>query len=170
MTDEEFRLVVRTFASVFPDATLRSLYPGRDVLLLGSLRPLEIDPAALRKGFARPGVAERLKAVGIGGPTALLALQTAADARVRAIAGRGRIHEDRFPILDYAAPKALFLDTVSFIPEAYDSRFKDAGLLLARLLARRGRPLSREELSDLAAYDRRFGTRLADRARLDRAR
>jgi len=163
MTDEDFRLVVRTFASSFPHATLWSLFPGRDVLLLGSEGPLEAE--GLEAAFRRPGVARRLWDVGVGGSATLLALQTASDPAVRSMAGRGRVHEDRFPLLDYSAPRALFLDRSTFVPEAYDGRFRDPDALLARWLAARKRRLNPVELADLASYDRLYGTRLAERAR-----
>lgn len=86
MSDEAFRLVLRTFASAFPVVEAWDLGRG-DVLILGSDAPLPVEPAAL--GDVR---------------------RVLDDAAVRRLAGTGAFHTDDRPLLEYLAGKALFLD------------------------------------------------------------
>src|SRR5581483_11048374 len=50
-SQETFRLVARTFLSVFPDATLWEVFPNTDYLLLGARAPLELDAGKLAPRF-----------------------------------------------------------------------------------------------------------------------
>jgi predicted Zn-dependent protease len=86
----------------------------------------------------------------------------ATDATVRKIAGRGRFNEDYYPILEYEAPKAFFLGSVASLIRRYDERELPAGagaLYLTRYLRERQAPLSREELKNLIAYHRAYGSK-----------
>jgi spermidine synthase len=161
MRDSDVRLVLRTFASVFESVTLWNVSTN-DILLVGSRAPLE---ETLGPSLSPDAARGQLASMSIRGPAALLALQSATDERVREMAGKGRLHEDRFPILDYEAPKSMFLDRVSRLVSAGDERFGGEGLLIKAWLRGRGRPLGSGELSDLEAYDRRYGTDLAARAK-----
>ena len=55
-------------------------------------------------------------------PEALLARQLASQRTGFAIAGKGPIQSDLFPILEYEAPRAFYLGTGSSILDHYDER------------------------------------------------
>jgi predicted membrane-bound spermidine synthase len=165
MDDETLRLLLRTFCSQFAQVTLWEIPPSKtDILLIGSDAPLPRDFAAMESGLRRPGAAKDLARLGIGRLPTLLALQNASDRTVRELAGSGRINEDQFPLLEYAAPRALFRMGASDLILARDERLgsrSGQGLALARLLAARGTPLSREEFAELAGFQARRGGALA---------
>ncbi|MFH1723124.1 MAG: hypothetical protein ABII00_00735 [Elusimicrobiota bacterium] len=171
MSDEVLRLVLRTFSAAFERVTLWNV-SSNDILLVGSAAPLVTEEAPAGTGrpsrefqrmaaaFARPKALEDLRSIGIGDLTTLLSLQSASDATVRRAAGEGPLNEDLFPRLEYKAPVALFVDSTSRLLEAHDERLKPAAgssPYLTRHLLERGRPLTREELRNLAAFHGRYG-------------
>ena len=67
---------MRTFIDAFPQGTVwNSAVGGRgyDVVLLGSVEPLQIDVAAIERRMARPRILESLREVKIGTALDLLA-------------------------------------------------------------------------------------------------
>ncbi|MDD5628242.1 MAG: hypothetical protein PHU21_04200, partial [Elusimicrobia bacterium] len=167
MSDETLRLILRTFCSQFERVELWEIPPSRtDVLLIGSAGPAEPDFQAMETRLRRPAVARDLARLGIGRLTTLLSLQAAGDGAVRAAAGAGRINEEQFPILEYAAPKDLFLGGGVDLLSSWDERPRRPGpqpLELSRYLAKRGRDLSADEFQELSEFQRKSG---GDAARL----
>jgi spermidine synthase len=80
---EEFRAIVHTFSSVFPEVWLFETVPGADVLLVAGGRPGGVD----------------------------LPAPTLDPAQVRALAKGGGWNTDDRPRVELAAPKALHRDT-----------------------------------------------------------
>jgi spermidine synthase len=80
---EEFRAIVHTFSSVFPEVWLFETVPGADVLLVAGGRPEGAD----------------------------LPAPTLNPAQVRALAKGGGWNTDDRPRVELAAPKALHMDT-----------------------------------------------------------
>jgi spermidine synthase len=70
--DEDSRSLVRSFLDVFPYATAWST-ELHEVLLVGSLSPIELDANQISARFNQPRVAAALREVGIASPQALLA-------------------------------------------------------------------------------------------------
>ena len=110
MQDDLVFLVLRTFADAFPHMEIWDTQEG-DIVMLGSLRPWESSPAVFRKVFERPAVREDLEKIGLASPEAVWARQMASQHTVHAIVGAvdGPLQTDRFPILEYAAPRAFFI-------------------------------------------------------------
>lgn len=121
MTDETVKLVLRTFVSSFEHVTLWAPMPG-DFLLVGSKKPLPLDFANSRNRYESEKVREDLRRIGIEAFPTMLSLQVASDVGVRKAAGKGRLNEDLFPILEYDAPKAFFLGQASLLFNAHDER------------------------------------------------
>jgi len=158
MDDETFRLALRTFAAAFPNvAVWRTV--ASDIILLGSERPL-MPEAGLEAAAARPEVRAELERIGITRPATLLSLHIASDGTARSWAGRGPLNTDRFPRLEYLAPRAVFLRETSMLASREEDRphpARSKGLALWAHLAARGRPLSGEEYREIALYERRRG-------------
>jgi predicted membrane-bound spermidine synthase/tetratricopeptide (TPR) repeat protein len=156
MDDETLRLILRTFCSQFEHVALWEVPPAKtDILLVGSTEPVPLDFRLMEAAIQRPAAAQDLSRIGISRLPTLLALQSASDRTVRELAGSGRINEDQFPLLEYAAPKALFRMGMSDLVHSRDERLgvrSGQGLALARYLAARGRPLSREEFAELGEF------------------
>jgi len=69
---EDTQSLVKAFLAVFPHASLWST-DFHEMLLVGSMAPLELDAARIASRLALPGVAQSLREVGIGSTVALLA-------------------------------------------------------------------------------------------------
>ncbi|WP_410953124.1 fused MFS/spermidine synthase [Pseudomonas sp. S1(2024)] len=91
--DEDSRSLVRSFIDVFPHASLWTT-EFHEMLLIGSLQPLQLDVPRIRQRLAQVPVAEALAEVGIDSPQALLA--TWVTDRV----GLQRYAADALPVTD----------------------------------------------------------------------
>jgi len=96
-TDTEYKLIMRTFTSVFPHTTL--WYGGS--LMVGSSRPLVLDEDAFAKKLERPAARTALSDVGLGSFSELLSHYTAGPAELRAFVGEGLILSDDRPLTEY---------------------------------------------------------------------
>jgi hypothetical protein len=109
MDDGIVNLIVRTFTSVFPVVEIWEVNGG-DLIMLGSDRPWKSDPEAYQWVFGRDVPRRQLASIGLTSPQMILARQFASQRTAFAVAGPGPIQTDDFPILEYAAPKAFFLN------------------------------------------------------------
>jgi predicted membrane-bound spermidine synthase len=119
--DAVVSLVLRTFSGVFPHMEVWDTCGG-DIILLGSKVPWPTTIDRLRIGFAREAVRRDLGAIGISGPSALLARQLASQRTAFAIAGDGPNQSDWFPVIEYAAPRAFYLGGSSQMLVKFDER------------------------------------------------
>jgi len=152
MTDETLKLVLRTFTQSFEHVTLWSP-KAADLLLMGSKLPLNVDFKKSSARFHSTKVMEDLRRLGIESFPTILSLQIASDDGVRKAAGRGRINEDLFPILEYEAPKAFFLGQTSSFLDSYDEKLharQKSPLYFAQYL--KINPLGLRGSKDIAIY------------------
>ena len=136
--DETFRLVVRTFRSVFPHVTVwQSL--TTDVLLVGSSEVLRIDEEKLLTKFQLEKVKADLARIRISDPATLLSLQMLSEGPVREYASSGPLNTEDKPLLEHWAPKAFFVDRGVTEINRYDERrvFGRSDLLLDQVLSKR---------------------------------
>ena len=96
-SDAEWRLVARTFLSVFPDATLWA----DGSLLVGTKQPLRIDAGDFTVKLAAPGLADALRSIGLNRYEDLVELFRAGPDELRRWLGEGPILTDDRPILEY---------------------------------------------------------------------
>jgi spermidine synthase len=95
--DAHYRLIMRTFLSAFPDATLWS---GGE-LMVGSLGPLRISRSAYDRNAADPRVRPSLARVGLESFDALLARYTAGPEEMRRFVGEGPVLTDDRPLVEF---------------------------------------------------------------------
>jgi len=174
-TDETLTSVLVTFGEAFPYVTAWSMSRS-DLLLVGSTEPVEWDFEAAEELFQRPGVAEMLRRVGVCDLFTLLSRQRMSALRTaEAISLGGYLNTDNFPFLEYAAPRAFFLDATATLVTRFDERYRtlrNTDLFVADYL--RGRLPTREELASFTGYYRHLGLegeglyRSALQAQLDR--
>ncbi|MDD5141429.1 MAG: fused MFS/spermidine synthase [Verrucomicrobiales bacterium] len=119
--DDIVELVLRTFSSVFPYVEIWDAGAG-DIVLIGAMQPWPSGPDVFRQSFAIDRVRTDMWMINIESPEALLARQLASQRTGFAIAGKGSIQSDLFPVLEYAAPRAFFLGTGSRVMWGYDER------------------------------------------------
>jgi spermidine synthase len=104
------RTAIRTFQSVFPYVLIFQAI-GRDLLLLGSERPVLLDLPRLEAQLSVPDVAEDLRRVGIGGPYDLLAKFTLGTEEVETLTAGVPINTDDNALIEFGAPRTLYVDT-----------------------------------------------------------
>jgi spermidine synthase len=121
MQDDILALILRTFGSVFPYMEIWDIGDG-DLIILGSQQPWQTGPDVFRQSFAIDRVREDMWMMNIQSPEALMAKQLASQQTAFAIAGPGRLQSDWFPVLEYEAPRAFYMNGVSFLLDRYDER------------------------------------------------
>ncbi|WP_410054117.1 fused MFS/spermidine synthase [Cupriavidus sp. BIC8F] len=99
--DEDTRMLVRSFLDVFPHAMLWTT-ELHEMMLVGSLSPLELDAVRIRTRFEQPEVAAALQAVGIRSPAALMATWVTDRAGLDWYAADAPAVTDDRPRIEYA--------------------------------------------------------------------
>jgi spermidine synthase len=106
--DAAVALVLRTYASVFPNISVWYTY-GADMLLLGFDRvDRALDVEALEERFAQSDFAAGFARVGIENFAQLAAHELLPLGSIRALEQSGEIHSLRHPLLSYRAARAFF--------------------------------------------------------------
>lgn len=85
-TEPDTRSLVRSFLDVFPHATLWTT-ELHEMMLVGSLTPIELDARRIAARFDQPGVSAALREVGVDSPSAVLATFVCDRAGLEGYAG-----------------------------------------------------------------------------------
>ena len=96
-SDTHYRLIARTFQSVFPETTV--WVDG--TLLVGSTRPLRLERHAIARPHQHPALRAALVEAGLADAGAVLAAYTAGPSELRAFLGEGPVLTDDKPMLEY---------------------------------------------------------------------
>jgi spermidine synthase len=134
MQDPIVEMVIRTFASVFPNMEIWDASYG-DLVLLGSNQPWVSSPAILRNAYQIALVREDLASIGLATPEAFFARRFASQRTAPFIAGPGPIQSDGFPILEYDAPLAFYIGTNARRIMRFDERTWQSALASAETSA-----------------------------------
>jgi spermidine synthase len=98
---DDSRSLVRSFLDVFPYATLWTS-EFHEMLLVGSLQPIELDAAKISQRFQQDSVRDTLQDIGIGSASALLATWVTDRAGLERFAGNAQPVTDDQPRIEYA--------------------------------------------------------------------
>jgi spermidine synthase len=101
-TNAETRSLVRSFLDVFPQATLWTT-ELHEMLLVGSLAPIELDAGRIAARFNQPEVGSALREVGIASPAALMATWVTDRAGLEHYAGDAPPVTDDRPRIEYGS-------------------------------------------------------------------
>lgn len=93
----EYKLIMRTFLEVFPDATLWN--DGE--FMVGTLQPMQIDPHAISRMREHLPTREALDAIGLTHFEVLRTWYTAGPNEMRALVGAGPVLTDDKPMVEY---------------------------------------------------------------------
>jgi spermidine synthase len=96
-TDAEYKLIARTFLSVFPHTSVWT----DGTLLVGSLEPLQIRRADFDRKLLAPGRAAGAQDLGAPSFDRLLAMYRAGPDELRAFVGPGPLLTDDRPLVEY---------------------------------------------------------------------
>ncbi|QVQ28163.1 fused MFS/spermidine synthase [Achromobacter deleyi] len=140
---EDTRALVASFIDVFPHAQLWTS-ELHEMLLVGSLQPLELDAAKIEARYGQPDTAAALKAVGISSAGALLSTWVTDRAGLARFAGDTPAVTDDRPGIEYATwvrpreitrvlPRMLALRSEPPLRGASDALLAEMDLERARL-------------------------------------
>ncbi len=137
----ELKMIVNTFRQVFPHATLWRTIRG-DYLLVGRASPLSVDYALLERRIAASAtVWEDMASLRLSSPLDLLSLFFLDEADLASFAEGAPENTDDRPLLEFAAPLALYADTTDensrLLREARTTEFPPTTNLPAGLLKTR---------------------------------
>ena len=96
-TDAEYKMIMRTYLSVFPHATLW----GDGSIMIGSRRPLKLFKEEFEAKFAYPEFREAFASVGVRSFQDLLSLYTAGPEEMKRFVGDGPLLTDDRPSVEY---------------------------------------------------------------------
>ncbi|MBD3180748.1 tetratricopeptide repeat protein, partial [Candidatus Poribacteria bacterium] len=112
MSQENLKVVVKTFNSIFPHTTIWYTLLG-DLLMLGTHEELEIDYLELAKRYNIPGVLEDMQRLSIREPLAILSCYLLDEDGVAKMVSGAEINTDDHPILEYSTPRSLYMNTAN---------------------------------------------------------
>ena len=133
--DDILKLVTRTFCGAFSNVTLWQT-AASDIVFMGSDEPLALDLPMLKRKFQEERIKKDLARVHIIDVPTLLSIQNLSDEQCREYADYGSLNTEDLPSLEYASPRAFFIN--KGVPEfvTYDERPKySAGRLLLQTYA-----------------------------------
>ena len=109
----DLRMIVRTFGTAFPSATLWGPTVA-DYLLVGSTEPLRLNLTALGARVASaPELRRDLEGIGLGSPVSLLADFLLGEADLARYAAGASINADDLLPLEFSAPRSLYRETTA---------------------------------------------------------
>ena len=125
LSSVEFRIIVRTFQSVFPHASLWVTHGIDDQgqfisygLLVGSVAPLSIDVSRLQKRLACEDVRRDLQPFGLHTAAGFLDSFICAEDGLRDWTGEGPVNTDDLPYTQYKTchSRKVLMDASEFVP------------------------------------------------------
>ncbi len=112
MAPDDLRMVVRSFQTVFPEATLWTTFQG-DYLLVGSLHPIEVDLDRLRAIYARNAdFRQDMNRIHLRSPEAILSDFYLDGPELARFSVGARLNTDDLLPLEFSAPRNLYRDTL----------------------------------------------------------
>lgn len=111
LRNEDLKTMINTFRSVFPHTTLFSQFNYPDLLMIGSLKPLKLDLDTLQTKLRDENVNKSLARVRSNDLYTILSFLLMDESSVALYAGEAPINTDDKPIIEYTAPKNMYLNT-----------------------------------------------------------
>lgn len=110
-SDEIYKIVLKTFSSVFPEITVWCTGIN-DTLLIGSNRKQVVDFYESEKRITNAAIKEDLARIRLHDLFTLLSLQLSSNSGAQdLIKFRRSVNSDYFPVLEYQAPLALYMNS-----------------------------------------------------------
>jgi hypothetical protein len=93
----QYELIVRTFLTAFPDATLWA----DGTLLVGTKKPMAVSRSAFERQMADPRTRAANEWIGLASFETLMSWYTAGPQTIRRVIGSGPILTDDHPLIEY---------------------------------------------------------------------
>lgn len=111
MSPDDLAMIIHTFTQAFPYVQLwTSYYP--DLMLVGYHSPTKLDFSQVQEKFKNPQMLADLGEYGVQTPESLLGSFWLDDGELRQIAKDASTHSDNKPLLEFSAPKSLYVQTL----------------------------------------------------------
>lgn len=149
-SDDIVSMVVRTFRSVYGDATAWGT-AGADLFLISGADPMTADWNRIAQRMREPQVADSLERARVTHPAALAGLHMLSRDGLAAYAGQGDLHTDAWPQLEFAGARALFVNSWARQLIDSDERRKHRPRNLAISAWLRGRAPDADEAAAIAS-------------------
>lgn len=173
LDDFSFKMIARTFSQAFPHASLWNT-SVLDTAFVGSREPIRPDFRKMRERMRAEAVKEDLARIDADDPLQLLSMQAVSEGLFRLyVEGEGITNSDRYPLLEYRAPRALYTGQAVEAIQKLDQRLgplKGSELLLESFLA--GNPLAADQIYAIGKrlarwppFERSMGFRLIELSR-----
>ncbi len=131
MASADFKMLVRTFRSVFPNLTVWEVDLDSDYLLVGSMDDVAVDAETLQNLLANEDMRHDLATMGITDLASFAGkLLMVGDDISRYTAGAA-LHTDANGRLEYSAPRALLQHSTRLLEELYQHRSSPPEVLRA---------------------------------------
>lgn len=127
---DTFRLALRTFRHVFPHSTVWYMtnQPTHYLLLVGADREIRPDPAAIAAAMTE-SVRRDLADIRLEDPLKVAASLLLDEREVARFVGDGLLNTDRYPLLEFQAPRLAYRDALAMNLRATSAaRDRHAGL------------------------------------------
>lgn len=146
LSDPVLLSAIRTLRSVFP--YLYGFQSKNDLIILASLKGIQLDPAAISNRFQYLGLKEHLQELGIAQPEIFFTLQTQTPQTMDTLASMGTIINDADNLyLEHQAPKELFFAHRASLPQMFDDRLHNSPALFINNLQTKKAPLLIAEIN-----------------------
>jgi spermidine synthase len=116
LTENDVKMITRTFQAVFPHATLWYSFSRHYYILVGTQTGLTVDFSRLQALMAIPAIHEELVPVGISDAYDVLACFLMGEEGLRRYAGSGPLNTDNYPRLEYD-PATSYLNVDEHVRE-----------------------------------------------------
>jgi len=172
LSPDDFRLVLRTFLSVFPGSSLWTGSRG-DFLLIGFRDgpPSRMDARTIEaRAAGNPRLARSFRFLGDSPADSVLTSYFLGADELQVYAGKGEINTDDLPLLEFRAPASLYLRNSDQVlhsamlelrKDAYPAFFDDPGYRNPEAHLRLAGLLERKQRSEEAMVHRRAAMRMA---------
>ena len=132
MSSDDFKTIVRTFASVFPHTMMWEADFGNDYLLIGYTDDLSIDDATLQRRLSEEWMGDDLARMNMANGSAFVGKLLAVDEALSEYTRGVPLHTDDNSLLEYSAPRALLSDrSPALVRDLYRHRSSPARVLQA---------------------------------------
>jgi spermidine synthase len=108
---EELRSILAAFRAVFPHVAVFEHYDGVDLLLLGSAEPIRLNADVVEARMSELRVRLDLGRVRIKRPLDIVGMYLTGGSALDAMISGARKNTDDNGLVEFAAPKSLYLDS-----------------------------------------------------------
>jgi len=110
LSREDVRMILRSFHHVFPESVL--FFTGSDTIIIGFNDKVDLSMGNVRKKYLIPAVYDSLGEYGFTSPQSILGMFVADLRGNVALTGDGELNSDRFPRIEYSAPRSALHSTI----------------------------------------------------------